>query len=522
MILKDIQAKKTFLLICNFLAGFITVFGFAPYNYWFLPLLGLIVFFAYTLNQNTAKKYALAVFIFCFSFNLGTLWWINKILNGFGEMPFILSFLLVSLLSAYLSLFPTLAGYLSHKIHSKNPILKNIIAFPILWVCADYINAWMFTGFSWTNLGYTQIESPLGNYAPLLGCDGITYIMLITCSSISYSIFRKSILTLILPSILLLSSFLLGNIQFVNQLNPIKVALLQGNIDTELKWSPDMINPTLKTYYSLITDNLDAHIILMPESAIPALENLLERKQVISKMDEFAKNNNIGLITGFQYHNEKENKYYNGIIGLGVVDKAKTIKYKFGEGNRYYKKHLVPIGEYLPLGDFVRMIGPIFNMPMNYFTHGAENQPNIQSQGLNIASAICYEIIFNSELSTQINENTNIIATISNDGWFNGTNGPHQHLSIARMRAKEFGKPVMRATNNGITAVIDHNGNIVNELPQNITSSLKEVLSPTIGITPFCLYGRIPMFILCGLFMFYSFYTKRKLKKLAQQNQLEI
>ena len=341
--------------------------------------------------------------------------------------------------------------------------------------------------------------------------------MLITCSSISYSIFRKNFLALIMPSVLLLCSYFLGNIQFVNQLNPIKVALLQGNIDTELKWSPDMINPTLKTYYSLITDNLDSHIILMPESAIPALENLLERKQVISKMDEFAKSNNIGLITGFQYHNEKDNKYYNGIIGLGVVDKAKTVMYKFGESNRYYKRHLVPIGEYLPLGDLVRSIGPIFNMPMNYFSHGAEKQPNIQSQGLNIASAICYEIIFNSELSTQINENTNIIATISNDGWFNGTNGPHQHLSIARMRAKEFGKPVMRATNNGITAVIDYDGNIISELPQNVTSSLKTVLRPTKGITPFCVYGKTPMIILCTLLLIYTFYTNRKLKK---QNKL--
>ena len=210
---------------------------------------------------------------------------------------------------------------------------------------------------------------------------------------------------------------------------------------------------------------------------------------------------------------KKDNKYYNGIIGLGVVDKAKTVMYKFGESNRYYKRHLVPIGEYLPLGDLVRAIGPIFNMPMNYFSHGAEKQPNIQSQGLNIASAICYEIIFNSELSTQINENTNIIATISNDGWFNGTNGPHQHLSIARMRAKEFGKPVMRATNNGITAVIDYNGNIISELPQNVTSSLKTVLRPTKGITPFCIYGKTPMIILCTLLLIYTFYTNRKLKK---------
>ncbi|MEE1286492.1 MAG: apolipoprotein N-acyltransferase [Ruminobacter sp.] len=517
MIFKDTQAKKAFLLICNIFAGFITVLGFAPYNHWFFPLLGLVIFFAYVSNQDTAKKTAFSVFTFCFTFNLGTLWWINKILNGFGEMPFILSFMVVSLLSAYLSLFPALAGYLSHKFYPQKTIIKNIIALPILWIYADYINAWMFTGFSWTNLGYTQIESPLGNYAPLLGCDGITYIMLITCSSISYSIFRKNFLALIMPSVLLLGSYFLGNIQFVNQLNPIKVALLQGNIDTELKWSPDMINPTLKTYYSLITDNLDSHIILMPESAIPALENLLERKQVISKMDEFAKSNNIGLITGFQYHNEKDNKYYNGIIGLGVVDKAKTVMYKFGESNRYYKRHLVPIGEYLPLGDLVRSIGPIFNMPMNYFSHGAEKQPNIQSQGLNIASAICYEIIFNSELSTQINENTNIIATISNDGWFNGTNGPHQHLSIARMRAKEFGKPVMRATNNGITAVIDYNGNIISELPQNVTSSLKTVLRPTKGITPFCVYGKTPMIILCTLLLIYTFYTNRKLKK---QNKL--
>ena len=372
----------------------------------------------------------------------------------------------------------------------------------------------MVTGFSWDMLGYTQIDSILSGYAPLFGVQGISLIMFVTAAYLAYTFIRKNIVYVTVPAILMITAAPLSRFSYIEEGNPMKVALVQGNVNTTLHWDPNHIWKELQIYYDEFIANLDTEIMIWPESAIPDLEHNMEKLKVISTLDKAARSNGIGLITGIQYYDDKNRLFFNSMLGLGVIDRQKNIKYKFGEGNRYYKRHLVPIGEFVPFEWLLRQFGPIFNMPMSSFTRGSRNQPNIIIQDLKVASAICYEMAYNTELREQIYDNTNLIVTVSNDGWFNYTNGPVQHLFIARMRAREFGKPVLRATNNGITAVIDSDGRIVDTIPENITATLRTEFRPTYGETPFKKFGLMWVYLYIGSALLFAFLRKMKYKKI--------
>lgn len=516
MFFPNLKYKTLICFLINIIAGVITVFGFAPYNMWYMSLAGLVLLCITYSQQSTAWKAFFSVFVFCVVYNLGGLWWITHVLTSYGQMPIFLSSTIIFIGACYLAILPSLAGYVAHKFFPNKPIGKNIILLPILWVLADYVNGRLFTGFSWSNLGYTQIDSWLSGYAPLLGVEGVTLILLFLASNISYFLLRKKILCSIPVIFIFLVAYFLENYtEYVDVTNEeVSVALMQGNIPIETKWNPNNIAPTLNTYYNLTLANKDAQIIVWPESAVPALENDMENPElglsVISDLDEFARNNNLGLITGIQYYDRDNDAFYNGMIGIGITDKKGKNHYEYGKSNRYYKRHLVPLGEFVPFQNLLRKLGPIFNMPMSSFTRGSDEQPNIEVLGYKVASAICYEIIFNYELLNQVEKNTNMIVTISNDGWFNYTNGPYQHLAIARMRAKEFNKPVLRATNNGITAVIDYKGNIVKEIPQNVAFVLRTKVMPTYGETPFAKYGRLPMYFIILGSLFFSYFQRKK------------
>ncbi len=501
-------------LILVTVAGFTATLGFAPFNLWYIPLISLTALWWTTCKHSSPLYAALFALLFFFCMHISTLWWITSVMTGFGQMSIFLALLTIALFSLYLSLFPALAFYASHRLCAGIPTVRSLILAPALLSLAEIINSVLFTGFSWDMLGYTQIDSILSGYAPLFGVQGISLIMFVTAAYLAYTFIRKNIVYVTVPAILMITAAPLSRFSYIEEGNPMKVALVQGNVNTTLHWDPNHIWKELQIYYDEFIANLDTEIMIWPESAIPDLEHNMEKLKVISTLDKAARSNGIGLITGIQYYDDKNRLFFNSMLGLGVIDRQKNIKYKFGEGNRYYKRHLVPIGEFVPFEWLLRQFGPIFNMPMSSFTRGSRNQPNIIIQDLKVASAICYEMAYNTELREQIYDNTNLIVTVSNDGWFNYTNGPVQHLFIARMRAREFGKPVLRATNNGITAVIDSDGRIVDTIPENITATLRTEFRPTYGETPFKKFGLMWVYLYIGSALLFAFLRKMKYKKI--------
>ena len=202
------------------------------------------------------------------------------------------------------------------------------------------------------------------------------------------------------------------------------------------------------------------------------------------------------------------------MLGKGSADDQQG-NYQYNNLNRYSKHHLLPIGEFVPFADWLRPLAPFFNLPMSSFSRGAYVQKNLIANGYHLLPLICFEVAFSEQLSANFSNQTDLLLTVSNDAWFGDSHGPHQHLDIVRMRALEFGRPFLRATNNGITAAIDHQGKIIKRIPQFEEAVLNVQIPLTTGLTPYASYNRIidftiPLLLLVLALMRQWFYKSRQ------------
>ena len=211
--------------------------------------------------------------------------------------------------------------------------------------------------------------------------------------------------------------------------------------------------------------------------------------------------NDSAIITGIINYNFESEEYFNSLIVLGKrMPDDKQGSYYYNNPNRYAKHHLLPIGEFVPFQSILRPLAPLFNLPMSSFSRGSYTQANLVVNGTYIAPLICFEIAFPEQLAASFNQQTQMLMTVSNDAWFADSHGPHQHLEIGRMRALEFGRPLLRSTNTGITAAIDHQGKIVNVIPQFKEGVLRAEIDLVKGTTPYSKYGQALRFFIPFIF----------------------
>lgn len=262
---------------------------------------------------------------------------------------------------------------------------------------------------------------------------------------------------------------------------PVSVALVQGNIPQEVKWSPDHIRPTLKKYYQLTNTEWDHKLIIWPEAAIPVFKYQIP--EFIHDLNEKANQQNVALISGLLTRDKNNQfRYYNALMVFGK-----------GHGT-YYKRHLVPFGEYVPFGQYIRGFMNFLNLPMSNLSPGPSKQPDIIADGINIAPFICYEIAYSS-LVRQDMPQAQLLLTISNDAWFGDSFAPAQHAEIAQMRALQTGRYLLFVANTGITAIIDPKGQIEKAAPQFKTTVLNGKVYPMKGETPWIWLGNTPIII---------------------------
>ncbi len=335
------------------------------------------------------------------------------------------------------------------------------------------MRGWLFTGFPWLWIGYSQTEGPLAPLAPLLGVEGITLALALGAGAFTLLLLRRQWWAMAVPLVIAGATYWAGLQTWVTPQNDMRtsVALIQGNIPQAVKWLPSQRWPTLMKYFDLTRQNWDADIIVWPEAAVPALER--EIPTFLSNLDNAARRNNTALITGILDQNDK-GQFFNNVMVLGD-NGAKD--YAYPGAVVYSKHHLLPFGEFVPFEDLLRPLAPIFNLPMSSFSRGDFQQPNLDAKGHKLSTALCYEIAFSDQVRKNTHKDTDFILTLSNDSWFGRSIGPIQHLEIAQMRALELGKPVIRATNNGVTAVIGSNGRIQASVPQFETAVLKTDVS---------------------------------------------
>ena len=506
--LKAIKACFTKTNGLSFFAGLALVFAYAPYSFWWLTLLIMPAWF-FLIEELSVKKASQA----CFSFGLG--WfiagisWVHVSIDEFGGMPLPVSLLLMFLLCAYLALYPMLAGYLASRFtQDKKLHLGMLIS---TWLLCEYLRSVVLTGFPWLSLGYSQIDSPLASLAPVIGETGITaFILLLSLTFVKLTKLRYRLpwaLTLIL-----LSGFMLfcSSQQWTKPSEKqVKVALAQGNIEQSIKWDDEQEWPTMLMYLDMARANYDADIIVWPESAIPTLEPMAQ--DYLDLVNQSAGMNNSAIITGILDYNFETKSYYNALITLGNSQaNDRTIgDYVYGHSNRFYKHHLLPIGEFVPFGDLLRPLAPFFNLPMSSFSRGDYVQQNMIAKGIHILPLICFEIAFPNQLAANFTPQTQMLLTVSNDAWFGTSHGPHQHMEIARMRAIEFGRPLIRSTNTGVTAAIDHQGQFIDKLPQFEQAVLKADITLVEGLTPYSQFNDWPIRIL-ALLGFIGFYLRQR------------
>jgi apolipoprotein N-acyltransferase len=512
----------------SFIAGLNLVFSYAPFSLWWISLISLSLWFIHLekLVKNNQTHLTRIVtkhsFIFAFGWFASGISWVHVSIAEFGGMPLIASLFLMLMLCLYLALYPALAGYLTAKASTfaskdkTHPAPLNLWLLPNFWLLTEYLRGEVLTGFPWLSLGYGQINGPLSSLAPVIGEVGITFILLITCVSISKLILKQHIKRSLfaLISIITVTIFTQQSEWVTTTNKVVKVALVQGNIEQSIKWEPEQQWPTMLKYLDLSRINYDAQLIIWPESAIPAIETMSTTQEFLDMANQSAALNNATIITGILNYNFESKEYFNSLIVLGKrQQKDKIGDYYYGNRNRYDKNHLLPIGEFVPFADLLRPIAPLFNLPQSSFSRGSYVQNNLQANDLNILPLICFEIAFPEQLAANFLNDSDIILTVSNDAWFGNSHGPHQHMEIARMRSLEFGRPLLRATNNGVTAVTDHLGKITQQVPQFEQAVLKTDIQLVSGRTPYSKYGRFPIWAVAFILFFIIIIKKSFLNK---------
>ncbi|MDT9587426.1 MAG: apolipoprotein N-acyltransferase [Candidatus Arsenophonus melophagi] len=473
--------------------------AFSPFDFWIAALCSL--FGLQLLIVNCSSKQASCI-AFCWGMGLfcSGINWIYMSLADFSGLPKWINIFLVILLAAYLSLYSALFAYLLNRFFPVLNIARFIFAAPAIWQITEYLRSWVLTGFPWLQFGYSQINGPLKGIAPIFGVEMITLILLIISNCLVFACIKRHIISLIVAIILLLLPLFVKNYCWVTPIEEknLQIVLVQGNIPQNLKWKPDFIEETINTYISLSIPYFGiANIIIWPESAIPSIE--LDNNIWLTSLDKLLRLHNTCLITGILHAQPSKkgiSNFFNSIIVLGEHK-----PYRYPTTNRYQKHHLVPFGEFVPLDNIFRGIAPLFNLPMSDFSRGDYHQQQLIAGNVHLTAVICYEIILGSQVRDNFKSNTDFLLTVSNDAWFGNSIGPWQHLQMARMRALELGRPLLRASNNGVTAVITANGEIQKKIPQFTRAVLKTKVMPTSGLTLYARLSNRPMWALVILFI---------------------
>lgn len=491
------QLLTRFKFLYPYLLGALAVLGFAPY-YIFPATLLSIIGFCYLWHQTSTPKSA---FYLGFQFGLGLfvlgIYWIYISLHDFGGMPWWFAGFCTFCLCAFMALFSGLVAWLAKKLGSP------LFTLAVLWGLSDWVRSWIFTGFPWLSIGYSQVpHSPLAGYLPVIGVYGVSVITVFIASLIAYWFTKPSLAFKRFSIIAIVLIIVVGNVLKIAPWTtptgkPISVALMQGNIPQEVKWSPDNALNTIKQYLAMIQSS-KAELTVMPETALPVIASQLDQK-VKDMITAQGKLNNGNVIVGMVEYNETTEAYFNSAFSYGS-----------NHTQSYSKNHLVPFGEFIPLKQVVGWIyRDWLNMPLSDLSRGGTRQNPMQLSNQKVAVNICYEDVFGEEIIRQLPEAT-LLINISNDAWYGKSFASHQHMQFSQARALETGRMMLRATNTGATAIIDQQGYVLAHAPHDEQTMLTGTAQGYTGTTPYVRFGNWPFILFC--FAAIAFVISRKNK----------
>jgi len=479
--------------------GAVTVAGFAPFGVFALPIVTLATLLWMAGRAASARAAATRGFAFGLGFFLAGVSWVYVSLHDFGQMPLPVAAFFTLLFCAFLALAPAIVIGFAWRWRARHWLLR-ALAVAAAWTLAEWVRGWIFTGFPWIALGYSQIpDSPLAGYAPVTGLYGVTFLTAFTAALLATltahhaqntphpsSLITHAWRPLAAAAVLWAGGALLHVIEWtVPHGEPVTVSLLQGNVEQDMKWRPEQVAATLTTYLALV-EKSQGRLIVLPETALPLFKRDVPA-QYLERLRAIAAARNGDVLVGMPEHGENPREYYNSVLSYGV-----------SPTQAYRKEHLVPFGEFIPLRPVLGWIVSVLAIPLQDFSRGGPNQKPLAVAGESVAVNICYEDVFGEEIIRQLPAAT-MLVNVSNVAWFGRSIAPRQHLQISQARALETGRPMLRATNTGMTAVIDPRGRVVAQAPEFETAIVEALVQGYAGATPYVRTGNAPILLACVL-----------------------
>ena len=499
--MKQLSRGQNFLSL--FTAGALFPLALAPFSLWPIASLSIAVLF-WQLQHQSITQALIKASVYGFGLFFVGASWVYVSIHEHGFIPAPLALLATALFCLFLALLFAAPFALSALI-PQTPSAW-IIGLPAIWVLSEWIRTWIFTGFPWLFAGYAHTQTWLNGWAPVGGVLWLSFICALSAvvlAQLGQGKIAKRGTSMAAVALLLLTACGYA-LQYKTWTVPsgqrLDVVLVQPNIDQHKKWASDSLPNILAQLKEQSKAHWGSDLVVWPEAAVPALSHRV--RGFLGTMHQRAEASETTLLTGIPTYDSKQKKYHNSMIALGNIESER----------QYNKTRLVPFGEYVPMESVMRGLITFFNLPMSTFSLGADNQAPFTVQGENISTAICYEVVY-PDLVARNSRDSSVLLTVSNDAWFGQSLGPQQHMQMAQMRALENAKPMIRGTNNGISALVDHQGRIYQSIEQYTQGELVGTIEPRNGRTVFSLLGSWPTVILALLSFFGLLTTTRSTKE---------
>lgn len=473
--------------VVAFVLGAAAVLGFAPFGLWPLTLLSQAALFALWSRAATPRAAAASGFAFGLGLFGAGVSWVYIALSTFGGMPGPLAALATALFCAYLALFPAATGWLCARLAPPASWQRLGVAAGG-WTVAEWLRSWLFSGMPWLSVGYAQGHTPLAGYAPIGGvflvgmASAATAALLARLATARVSRFRPAVLTAAGIAALWIVGAGLRLADWTAPVGaPVTVSLVQGNVEQHLKFDPQFQDQTLAIYGALV-EQAKGRLTVLPESALPMFADEVP-PDFVDRLRAAARARHGDVLVGLFFFEprqpgETQDRYFNSLVSLGS-----------SPTQIYRKRHLVPFGETIPLkpliGWFIRRV---LHIPIEDQTPGPADQPPLDVAGQLVAVDICYEDAFGAELAREARGAT-LLVNVTNDAWYGRSLAAEQHEQMAAFRALELARPMLRATNTGITSIVDHRGNELARLPWFTRGVLETSIGGRTGSTPYGRFG---------------------------------
>ena len=469
--------------------GAVAVAAFGDWPLFPLPLLALAALDWLWLRAPSPRAAAALGFAFGLGHFLVGVSWVYVSLHDFGGLPAPIAGLATIVFCVILAAYPAAVGWAQAKLAAPARLAPPVAArlmlvIPAAWALAEWLRGWIFTGFPWLALGYSQLDGPLAGFAPVAGVFGVSLLAAAVAGALLALFVTRGaarIVAVATIGAITAGGWGLRTVEWTAPYGePLDVALLQGNIPQELKFVPGRYQATLDTSARL-AGSTKARLVVLPETAIPRFLDDVDPVYLKTLTAPVAARGG-DVLVGVPLL-DKARRYYNAVVSFGSSPQQV-----------YAKSHLVPFGEFVPTG-FGWLVA-MMRIPLGEFARGAPDQQPLAVAGQRVAVNICYEDAFGEEIIRQLPAAT-LLVNVSNVAWFGDSLAPAQHLRISRMRAVETGRYMLRATNTGVTAIVAPDGVVVGRLPSFTEGVLEGRVRGRTGATPYAEAGNAPVVLVC-------------------------